>query len=180
LADFEDHGEEIQLCSDQAQWLEEMAVEHSLSQDLGLGPLCDGDASEPSSGHPPLLSEGGCLALQRLVDAANREPPKAKRQIFLVVRCRRCLQHTRGGEKKEYLIRLPEHHWTWLEGVQARCKHASVGKTLRIIVDFYKPVCEGDVDFAARLFTRCNEPECSTVDGSNEQSRGLFLATLAA
>jgi len=157
VADFEDHGEGILLCSDQAQWLEHVAAEQRLFQDASSGHPCGYVDSEPARRIPQPLSDGACLALQRLVDRANREPPKAKRQIFLSVRCRRCLQHSRGGAKKEYVIGLPQHHWTWLEGVQNRSKHASIGKTLRIIVDFYKPICEADGGFAAQLFGKCNE-----------------------
>jgi hypothetical protein len=167
-SDCEEHGEEIALCSDQAQWLEQMATEHYRSQGASLE-LADGLSAEP-------LGEGACLALQRLIDIANREPPKTKRQIFLVVRCRRCLQHTRGGAKKDYFITLPQHHWMWLEGVQVRCKHASIGKTLRIIIDFYKPVCEADADFAANVFAKSEE--CSTT--SDEHSQVLPLNRLVA
>jgi len=167
LSDFEDQGEEISLCSDQAQWLEEIAVEH------GLHPCCESESEpEPGARLPQSLSDGACLALQRLVETANREPPKVKRQIFLLVRCRRCLQHTRGGEKKEFLIRLPQHHWVWLEGVQSRCKHATIAKTVRIIVDFYMPLCKGDPEFAARLLTRCDD---SPIADSDEQSREFAL-----
>lgn len=92
------------------------------------------------------LSSASC-ALQRLINRANAEPPKAKRVIFLMVRCGRCLQHTKGGIKKDCELELPAHHWQWLEVVRGRSKHATVGKTLRIIVDFYMPIFDEDSDF---------------------------------
>merc|ERR1712217_242170 len=95
---------------------------------------------------------GPSEALKRLVTCANAEPPKAKRVIFLVVRCRRCLQHTTGGDKREYSLTLPAIQWTWLQQVKERSRHATVGKTIRIIVDFYRPICDGEEEFERCLF----------------------------
>jgi len=153
--DPEDGLEEIQLCHDQAEWLEEMADLHKLSQGSPPErPSCQSPSEPAPKKHLPVsrLTDGACLALQRLADTANREMPKNKRHIFLVVRCRRCLQHSRGGAKKDVLVKLSKQHWTWLQGVQARCKHASVGKTLRILIDFYMPLCKGDTAFQEMLF----------------------------
>lgn len=170
--------EAIPLCQDQAEWLEQMAAFHGLSEGNLTTVPEPALALSPGLGCLRGLSVGGCLALQRLEEAANREPPKSKRQIFLTVRCRRCLQHTRGGAKKECLVRLPQAHWTWLEGVQARCKHASVGKTLRIIVDFYKPLCQDDDIFTASLFAKrgmlSRLGDCGSSSGELSPSRGLF------
>lgn len=166
--------EAIPLCQDQAEWLEEMAAFHRLSEgSLTTDPPL---ALSPGLGDLRGLTVGGCLALQRLEEAANREPPKSKRQIFLSVRCRRCLQHSRGGAKEECLVRLPQAHWTWLEGVQARCKHPTVGKTLRIIVDFYKPLCQDDEIFASSLFAKRGMLSPSTSGSSSSElspSRGM-------
>jgi hypothetical protein len=91
-------------------------------------------------------------ALERLVDRANGETSHAKRIIFLSVRCHRCLQHTRGGEKVDLAVTLPLHQWTWLENVQMRSQHPTVSKTLRIICDFYAPLCEKDATFEKCIF----------------------------
>mmetsp|Transcript_68844 Transcript_68844/g.128488 ORF Transcript_68844/g.128488 Transcript_68844/m.128488 type:complete len:177 (-) Transcript_68844:158-688(-) len=112
---------EVMFCADQMEWLEHLAAR---------------------CGHAT-ASE----ALQAVINFANAETPKAKKQIFLVVRCRRCLQHTTGGEKRPYQVELPGQQWQWLQLVGERCRHASVGKTLRIIVDFYMPLCKEREDF---------------------------------
>jgi len=116
------------LCLDQWEWL------NAASDKYGL--------SSPSD------------VLARLIDQANGEPPKVKRMLFLVVRCRRCLQHSRGGDKFDHQFSLSSLHWQWLAGVCARCHHSSVAKTLRIILDFYMPLCKGDADFEQALVTR--------------------------
>lgn len=125
-----DRAETIAVCLDQAEWLVEVAGRHC----------------------PPNTPEVQWHALRRLIDFCNREPPKAKKHIFMTVRCRRCLQHTRGGDKREYVMQLPTIHWQWLESVQQRCQHPTVGKTIRIMIDFYKPLCEGDSDFERAIF----------------------------
>eukprot|EP00929_Paragymnodinium_shiwhaense_P096672 TRINITY_DN5835_c0_g1_i1.p1 TRINITY_DN5835_c0_g1~~TRINITY_DN5835_c0_g1_i1.p1 ORF type:complete len:242 (-),score=68.66 TRINITY_DN5835_c0_g1_i1:460-1185(-) len=123
--------ETILLCPDQREWLDDVAVRYL---------------------NRPLENEADVPALRRLVELSNGEPPKTKQQIFLVVRCHRCLQHTRGGDKKECQIMLPELQWRWLEAVRERSRHATLGKTLRIIIDFYKPICEKDREFERAVF----------------------------
>lgn len=115
----------IPLCAEQMDWLKDVAKRHDLGADQ---------------------------ALEKLIDRANVETPHCKRTIFLTIRCRRCLQHTRGGDKRDYEITLPEHQWTWLENVQARSRHPTVGKTVRILLDFYIPLCLHDEDFEQALF----------------------------
>merc|ERR1711879_1079483 len=89
---------------------------------------------------------------EKLIDLANREPSQTKRIIFLQVRCHRCLQHSRGGDKRDYDVELVDRHWQWLENVRQRSKHPTLGKTIRILVDFYKPICEKDKDFECAVF----------------------------
>jgi len=120
-------GEVVPLCLDQGDWLALLVSKYDLAS----------------------VSE----TLGRLVVRANAEPPKAKKQIFLMVRCHRCLQHTRGGDKRDYTIELPAHQWLWLDGVRERCSHSSMAKTLRIIVDFYRPLCDADEDFERALLS---------------------------
>jgi hypothetical protein len=83
----------------------------------------------------------------RLVDQANSEPPEAKKKLFLVIRCRRCSAGAKGGVKTDHSVEFSIKQWQWLENVRERCRHASVGKTLRIIVDFYMPLCKDDASF---------------------------------
>jgi hypothetical protein len=87
----------------------------------------------------------------RLVEWAHTEPPEAKKKLFLQVRCRRCSAGAKGGVKRDCQIELPSRLWQWLENVKVRSKHASVGKTLRIIVDFYMPLCKEDSSFEQKL-----------------------------
>jgi len=87
----------------------------------------------------------------RLVERAHTEPPEAKKKLFLQVRCRRCSAGAKGGVKRDCQIELPSRLWQWLENVKVRSKHASIGKTLRIIVDFYMPLCKEDSSFEQKL-----------------------------
>lgn len=139
----------IALCPDQAQWIEEMGVAHKTA----------GAGSRQSN------------ALRRLVDIGNAEPPAMKKQLFMIVRCHRCLQHTRGGDKGTYNLELPPAQWQWLEAVRTRCQHSTVGKTLRIIVDFYKPLCEKDEEFAKAIFgCKSSSTDAETTDENTEIS----------
>lgn len=90
-------------------------------------------------------------AMSRLVDWANAEPSDAKKKLFTVIRCRRCSAGAKGGIKRDHHIELASRQWQWLENVRERCRHASVGKTLRIIVDFYMPLCTEDPAFEQRV-----------------------------
>lgn len=135
----------MSLCVDQAEWLERVAKAQSHS-------------SEQTAWH----------MLERLIGVANREPSQTKRSIFLQVRCHRCLQHSRGGDKRDYDVELSEQRWQWLENVRQRSKHPSLGKTLRILVDFYKPICEKDEEFERAIFkaTQSNEGETAQENDS--------------
>jgi len=110
---------------DEVEWLEEVVKRH---------------------GHGVLSS-----AIGRLVEHANTEPPEAKKKLFLVIRCRRCSAGAKGGVKNDHSIELPLFQWQWLENVRERCRHASVGKTLRIIVDFYMALCKEDAAFEQKV-----------------------------
>jgi hypothetical protein len=111
----------ILLTHDEAEWLSTVAVRQGHSSSSGV--------------------------LSRLVDVANSEPPAAKKHLFLVIRCRRCSAGAKGGVKKDQSIELSTMQWQWLESVRERCKHASVGKTIRIIIDFYMALCVSDAGF---------------------------------
>jgi len=123
LADL--RTEIVPLTLDEVEWLEE-AVERN--------------------GHASVSR-----AFSRLVDWANAEPADVKNKLFTVIRCRRCSAGAKGGIKRDHHIELESRHWQWLENVRARCRHASVGKTLRIIVDFYMPLCTEDPAFEQKI-----------------------------
>ena len=62
---------------------------------------------------------------------------KRKKFIFRVVRCDNCSQSSTGGYKVQVNLELDSLHIKWLDNVHKKCNHASVDKTLRIILDFY-------------------------------------------
>jgi len=89
--------------------------------------------------------------VRRLVEWANAETPEAKKKVFLQVRCRRCSAGAKGGVKTHHDLEIPSVQWQWLMNVNERCNHATVGKTVRIIVDFYMPLCKSDPDFEQKV-----------------------------
>jgi len=107
------------------------------------------DTALEAHGHTDLSG-----VFERLIDWANTETPEVKKKLFLQVRCRRCSAGAKGGVKRDRDIQLSTLQWQWLENVQGRCKHASVGKTLRILVDFYMPFCKEDYAFEQKIFRR--------------------------
>lgn len=122
---FEFRTETMPLTLDEIEWLDGAAKEY---------------------GHANLSGVIG-----RLIDWANGETPEAKKQLFLVIRCRRCSAGAKGGVKRDRDIELCSQQWQWLENVRGRCRHASIGKTLRIIVDFYMPLCKDESEFAQKV-----------------------------
>lgn len=115
----------VSLVFDQIEWLDEMVAKYSL----------------PSRSH----------VIQCLMRKANAEAPKTKRLIFLVIRCRRCLQHQKGGTKEDCVMELTSRQWQWLEMIRNRSRHLTVDKTLRIILDFYMPLLKEDEAFERLL-----------------------------
>ena len=122
------------ICIDHREWVLKVASAY------GLG--CE-DVDGPS------------VMLERLIAAANAESTHMKRKIFRTVRCLHCFQHTKGGVKCELRLSLPAHYILWMEKVCETCEHASVDKTMRIVLDFYlsinSPVAE------RMLFSWCDE-----------------------
>jgi len=115
----------VPLTLDEIDWLEEVVAKHGLSSISG--------------------------AVRRLIHQANAEPPEAKKTLFLVIRCRRCSAGAKGGVKSERDVSLPLEQWQWLENVKSRSKHASVAKTIRIVVDFYMSLCRDDPGFEQKV-----------------------------
>jgi len=118
--------ETIPLTLDEIEWLDGVVQKH---------------------GHTDLAGP-----MARLIDWANGESPELKKKLFLVVRCRRCSAGAKGGVKRDRDFALTNKQWQWLENVRTRCKHASIGKTLRIIIDFYMPLCQADEELAQKIF----------------------------
>ena len=89
----------------------------------------------------------------RLILQANREDNKRKKFIFRVVRCDNCTQSSTGGYKVPLQLELDAMHAKWLENVFEKCNHASVDKTLRILLDFYISVVLKDDEMERRFFS---------------------------
>jgi len=132
------HTEAIPLTLDEIEWL---------------------DTALEAHGHTDLSG-----VFERLIDWANTETPEVKKKLFLQVRCRRCSAGAKGGVKRDRDIQLSTRQWQWLENVQGRCKHASVGKTLRILVDFYMPFCKEDYAFEQKILRRGVAPRTDRHD----------------
>jgi len=117
-------------------------------------------------------------AIGRLIDWANAEPAEAKKKLFLVIRCRRCSAGAKGGIKRDHNIELSSRHWQWLENVRERCRHASVGKTLRIIVDFYMPLCKEDHAFEQKVLRAGMATKSQRIEdavGNVDPAKGLAI-----
>eukprot|EP00931_Biecheleriopsis_adriatica_P089406 TRINITY_DN63543_c0_g1_i1.p1 TRINITY_DN63543_c0_g1~~TRINITY_DN63543_c0_g1_i1.p1 ORF type:complete len:267 (+),score=57.91 TRINITY_DN63543_c0_g1_i1:106-801(+) len=137
----------VPLTLDEIEWLEAVAQRHGHANVSGV--------------------------LSRLVDWANAEPSDTKKKLFMVIRCRRCSAGARGGVKRDHEIELKSRQWQWLENVRARASHPTVGKTLRILVDFYMPICNEDPALEQKLLragvalkTDRHEDACASVDPS--------------
>jgi hypothetical protein len=78
------------------------------------------------------------LLVEGLVREANSQTNQVKKLIFKIVRCHRCFQGGNpGGVKTELSMSLPKECMDWLTNVCERCKHSSIDKTMRILVEFH-------------------------------------------
>jgi hypothetical protein len=111
---------DIELCPDQFEWLQEMM--HRFQY------------------------ESVTAVLGTLIHYCNKESSARKKWIFKTPRCRRCSQSTTGGPKVTARVGINALHWEWLTSVQERCAHASVDKTLRILIDAYELYSSTDAD----------------------------------
>jgi len=93
---------------------------------------------------------------EALIKNANQQSVEVKKYIFRVVRCSNCGSGAlRGGLKTEHVLSLEGDYIKYLELVQAKCDHASLDKTLRIILDYYIGKCAADAGLlAAHLLRR--------------------------
>ena len=80
----------------------------------------------------------------RLIEVCNREDRKTKKEIFRVIRYHNCSQASTGGSKVDIELALPTHHVEWMTKVRMGCTHASVDKTLRILLEWYIAMCASD------------------------------------
>eukprot|EP00933_Yihiella_yeosuensis_P036941 TRINITY_DN3078_c2_g1_i2.p1 TRINITY_DN3078_c2_g1~~TRINITY_DN3078_c2_g1_i2.p1 ORF type:complete len:250 (-),score=59.25 TRINITY_DN3078_c2_g1_i2:308-1057(-) len=118
-------ADSIPFTLDELEWLDEAAEKHGHADISGV--------------------------IRRLIDWANAESSEVKKKLFLVIRCRRCSAGAKGGVKRDREISLLGHHWQWLQNVKERANHASIGKTIRIIVDFYMPFCKQDAALEQKI-----------------------------
>ena len=102
---------EIALCFDQLEWLQTMAAQREETTSDVLGTL---------------------------VVYCNSEDAARKKVIFRNPRCRRCTAATQGGKKAASVLGLDPAHVAWLGRTAERCNHPTVGKTVRILLDWYK------------------------------------------
>lgn len=103
---------ECLVCPDQSEWLQ------SSMRKYGYGSVS--------------------AILSILIHFCNRESKARKGVVFRNPRCRRCTAATTGGKKTLITLGLSAEHWAWLSSISAKCNHASVDKTLRILLDWYK------------------------------------------
>lgn len=89
--------------------------------------------------------------VERLIRTANTEDRQTKKMIFKVVRCHQCHQSSTGGVKATVSLSLPKNYVLWLEKVKENCDHASVDKSLRILLDFYIGICTSDSSLEKRI-----------------------------
>jgi hypothetical protein len=89
--------------------------------------------------------------VERLIDYCNREDRKTKKTIFRVIRCHNCSQASTGGTKIGISLSLPSHHVEWMTKVRMGCSHASVDKTLRILLEWYIAVFKCDCMMEYRI-----------------------------
>ena len=101
-----------------------------------------------SSGKFP---DGASWMVTRLILQANSETKKTKSHIFRVVRCHNCSQSSTGGTKVDIELSLRKEHVQWMENVYKACKHASIDKTMRILLDWYMALAMKDHE-AEELF----------------------------
>jgi len=76
--------------------------------------------------------------------------------IFTIVRCLHCDVSNRAGfiEKKDWVLPVFAFQLEWLDAVMKRCSHASVEKTVRIILNYYRCFALKDPAFEEALFRK--------------------------
>ena len=97
------------------------------------------------------FADGPSWMVTRLILQANNESKKTKSHIFRVVRCHNCSQSSTGGTKVGIELSLRKEHVRWMENVYKACQHASIDKTMRILLDWYMALAMKDHE-AEELF----------------------------
>ena len=144
----------------------------SLSAGAGEDRVDAGTATMDQNDTP----DGRTLALSKLVERliafCNREDRKTKKEIFRVIRCHNCSQASTGGTKVGVRLALPPHQVLWMRKVHVACKHASVDKTMRILLEWYIAVMRGAPDME---FVILGENTEATRRGSEQDDGGFAM-----
>jgi hypothetical protein len=87
--------------------------------------------------------------LRHLIFAANIETKPRKKLIFKIIRCLHCHAGARAGfiPKKPLDLQVYGFQMAWLNSVGKTCGHPDVGKTVRILIDFYKKKDDDETSF---------------------------------
>ena len=119
---------------------------------------------------------GASWMVQRLIIQANKETKKMKHFIFRIIRCENCTQSSTGGKKVQVDLSLRAEHLQWMENVHRACEHASVDKTLRILLDFYISQAQKNEALESKWFS----PPVLTIAPTPPPSRRVVLVALLA
>ena len=130
---------EFGLCPDQFEWLHE-----------NMGRFHYGSVS---------------AVLSILILFCNREAKERKATIFRTPRCRRCTSATTGGKKVVVRMGFSDEHWHWLTNTSTRCGHASVDKTVRVLLDWYKLYATANNANLGNEIWGCSDWETYFADG---------------
>ena len=115
--------------------------------------------------------------VERLISFCNREDRKTKKEIFRVIRCHNCSQSSTGGTKIGIRIALPPHQVVWMNNVHKACKHPTVDKTMRILLEWYIAVMRTNPDMEFVVFGEGTEARRGLED---EIDTGGFAMGLSA
>jgi hypothetical protein len=145
---------ELLVCPDQSEWLQSNMRRH------GYGSIS--------------------AILSILIHFCNREAKARKSVIFRNPRCRRCTAATTGGKKTLIRLGLSAEHWSWLVSVSEKCSHASVDKTLRILLDWYKLYATANNPHLAEDIWGCSDWDTYFKEGGAEGGEAAACAEIGA
>ena len=117
------------------------------------------------------------VIVERLIAFCNRENRKTKKEIFRVIRCHNCSQSSTGGTKIGIELALPPHQVLWMRKIHKACKHSSVDKTMRILLEWYIAVLRGNPDME---FVVLGEDTEARRAGPEEAQEGFAMCLSSA